>query len=87
STDLYVSYKGKTAELLNARRNILDALESRNLLAPICPSLRETIIADPGGDALDAVIAAVGVGRSIQHPQFPRIDWHGDYRHEAMVYL
>lgn len=61
---LYAPYKGRSAELRDARAVILDALAERKLL--VCPgeTLRETILDNNGGDALDAVLAAIGAGRA-----------------------
>lgn len=56
---LYLSYKGKTADYSAARRHILQALHDTGTVSIPDPALRQTILADAGGDALDSVIAAL----------------------------
>jgi hypothetical protein len=44
------------------------------------------IINDPGGDALDAVIAGIATTGAMTHPDFPRIAWQDEFALEACVY-
>lgn len=60
---LYYPYKGSGAEMLMARTSILDALIERQALQPIAGRMRDTIIGNTGGDALDSVLAAVATAR------------------------
>lgn len=55
---LYFPYKRRGAEGAAARAAILDGLAARGAVAPLPAGLRAVVQADPGGDALDAVIAA-----------------------------
>lgn len=59
SEGLYMSYKGPSAKSAAARAAILDGLIARNLLRSPPATLRATILRNKGGDALDAVIAAI----------------------------
>ena len=60
---LYAPYKGRGDALRDARANILKSLTARGVLSPVRGKLRATILDNPGGDALDAVLAAVGAAR------------------------
>ncbi|MGE0745326.1 MAG: DUF429 domain-containing protein [Rhodospirillales bacterium] len=55
---LYFPYKQRGADGAAARAAILDGLTARGAVAPLPAGLRAVVLADPGGDALDAVIAA-----------------------------
>lgn len=56
---LYEPYKGRALGHRKRRETILRRLITDRLLAAPSPQIERTIIDDPGGDALDAVIAAV----------------------------
>ena len=68
SENLYPSYKGPSAEAANARALILEGLMKRNLIEPLSPPLRKTLLENKGGDALDAVIAAIIAIRARNDP-------------------
>jgi hypothetical protein len=53
----------------------------------IPPSLRRTIMRNPGGDALDAVIAAVGVQQAWQRAEHNDIRRDARYRLEGFLYV
>lgn len=55
---LYFPYKRRGADGAAARAAILDGLVARGRLAPLPAALRDAVLADAGGDALDALIAA-----------------------------
>ena len=57
--DLYVPYKGRGGALADARKGLIKQLAVNGLLSEPDKSLAERVIGDPGGDALDAVLAAV----------------------------
>jgi hypothetical protein len=79
-------YKGKTKEHLKNRRDILNRLKGRNVAIPR-KGLQRVIIADAGGDALDSVIAAYTVGKSLLNPTFPFPQgWKKEYALEGYVY-
>lgn len=60
---LYVPYKGRGEELRAARAVILRSVTRRGLLSPVRGKLRETILDNTGGDALDAVLSAIAAAR------------------------
>jgi hypothetical protein len=57
------SYKG--AALADQRRRILRGLTKRSLLRPLPRSLQRRVVDDPGGDALDSIIAALATSRAL----------------------
>jgi len=61
---LYPSYKGRGDAARDARRQIVNGLARRGLLAPLSQSLRHLAIENQGGDALDSMVAAVATGRA-----------------------
>lgn len=65
---LYRSYKLKGDTGTSARSAILAALAARGIVAPLADDIRQIVIADRGGDALDAVLAAVGAARTADAP-------------------
>lgn len=78
---LYPSYKGRTPAHRKARQRILDHLVARGFLVPPRRSLRQMLLDNLGGDALDAVIGAIAVNRSQFDHKRDRID-----RLEGRVY-
>ena len=56
---LYFPYKGRAPGRRKARANILSEITHRNYLMPIIGTTRMRVVEDNGGDALDAIIAAV----------------------------
>lgn len=69
SIGLYPSYKGRGAALRRARLRILDGLVTRGALTAPSTSLRKLLLDNAGGDALDAVIAAVATARADLTPK------------------
>lgn len=67
---LYRPYKGSGPERWAARAEILAALGAAGDLA-VSEEIRERAVADPGGDALDALIAALATARALAAPDFP----------------
>lgn len=66
--NLYLSYKGPSPDAATARATILDGLIARGLMKPPPPTLRKTLLNNKGGDALDAVIAAIIAIRARNDP-------------------
>ena len=56
---LYSPYKGRTPDLQKTRSSILAEITKRNYLMPVTGKTRRRVVEDVGGDALDAIIAAV----------------------------
>lgn len=67
---LYRSYKGRSGEHRAARERILAGIESPGTVAIPAP-LRQVMLDDTGGDALDSLIAAVATARAVRDPHFP----------------
>lgn len=57
-------YKGTSPEHVETRREILRALEDAGV--EVTPEVRETAIADPEGDAVDAIVATMATARAVQ---------------------
>ncbi|MFN8475236.1 MAG: DUF429 domain-containing protein [Anaerolineae bacterium] len=83
---LYVSYKHRGEEYRRARLHILSELERRGPLQLTDPRLREAILDDHQGDALDSVVAAYAVFKS--QPQFgkARAEYSEDCLLEGYIY-
>ncbi|MHB8575689.1 MAG: DUF429 domain-containing protein [Dehalococcoidia bacterium] len=61
-------YKGAGAAPLEARRRILTALEGEHWFS-LADNLRDVVLADPEGDALDSVIAAYATAEAFRNPE------------------
>jgi hypothetical protein len=61
--NLYKPYKGAGPVLQNSRENIVRTLTRRGLLAPVRGHMRQSILDNTGGDALDAVLSALAAAR------------------------
>ncbi len=61
-------YKGKTPSHCSARLDILQHFEKEGSLAIPALQVLDTILADPGGDALDSVLAALATFRALRNP-------------------
>lgn len=83
---LYMPYKGKSREYYQARARILKAIEETTLLSAPAP-LQSTILDDPGGDALDSVVAAFAVFRTLCHPDGFGVGSNDAYALEGYVYV
>ena len=82
---LYKQRSGKppTAEQQAVRRTILAAI-GRSV--KISPRHRQTILSNPGGDALDSVLAAVGSFTAWRSDDHAAVARHSRYRREGRVY-
>jgi hypothetical protein len=72
-----------TPQRRSTRRVILRALEH---YIDIPPRDRRTIMRNGGGDALDAVIAAVGAFQSWRHADHAQIARHDRYPREGYIF-
>jgi hypothetical protein len=61
-------------------------LRAVSKLVEISPHRRRLIMNDPGGDALDAVLAGVGGWTGFASADHQAIRKHSRYRHEGYVY-
>jgi hypothetical protein len=74
---LYNPYKGRSPALRAAREDIVQSLTRRGLLAPIRGGLRRTVLDNPGGDALDAVLSAIAaalIDTALPRDKYDRIE-------------
>jgi hypothetical protein len=71
---LYWPYKGKTAERRQNREQILGRLQAHTPLSVPDRSVVSAILNDPGGDALDSVIAALATFRALEEPESLAVD-------------
>jgi hypothetical protein len=83
------NYKQPTGGPLTRRRKrtrhtLLEALAE---FVDIGPAFRRTVMRNPGGDALDAVIAAVGAWRAVPAADHRAIARHPRYKHEGHLYV
>ena len=60
---LYKPYKGRGPELRKSRENIVRTLIRRGLLSRVRGPMRQVILDNAGGDALDAVLSALAAAR------------------------
>ena len=65
---LYWPYKGRTPKHRQGRLAIIRRLAERGLLHKPARRLHRVLVDDPGGDALDGAIAAIGAARAIRDP-------------------
>jgi hypothetical protein len=63
---LYDPYKGKAPDRRAARQALVAALVYRFGLRFATPDLAERLVADPEGDALDAVVCAIATARALE---------------------
>ena len=73
-----------TPKRRRTRRAIIAALDG---MVKIGDRERRVLMRNPGADALDAVIAAVGVGRAMAVADHPSIARHHRYPHEGHLYV
>jgi hypothetical protein len=71
SIRLYPSYKGRSKDHRKERRSIVAGILERNLIAPLPAPIAATLVDDTGGDALDAVLAAVCAANASRHDPSP----------------
>jgi hypothetical protein len=71
---LYRPYKGNSPAHRRGRRDIVAALIDRRIVAPPARRFVLGLLADSGGDALDAVLAAVAAARTARLDPSPRDD-------------
>jgi hypothetical protein len=75
-----------TAVRRRTRRTILDGLRRHVVLDPTGDLHRRRIMRDPGGDALDAVIAALGGAQAVGGADHAAIARHPRYRREGHLF-
>ena len=80
------SYKGRDRQHAERRQKILRRLVDDRHVRPMARTLRSRIIDDPGGDALDAVLAAVGTWRGYRGYDHGELRADPRYALEGHVY-
>ncbi|HBJ35100.1 MAG TPA: DUF429 domain-containing protein [Planctomycetaceae bacterium] len=78
-----VGGKSPTPEKIAVRKTILATVEK---IVDITPSQRKVMLSNPGGDALDSLLAAVGVFQVTMLDDHQAIAKHPRYRREGRVY-
>jgi len=84
--DLYEAYKGRGEEKASVRERILASLSAAGRLRASSSDER-VIVEDAGGDALDAVVAALASARVAREPERLRVADGDPARLEALVYF
>jgi len=79
-------YKGPSGKAADRRRAIITHLTGNGLVRPMPRSLRRRIVDDPRGDAVDAVLAAVGAWRGYRDYDHARLRVDPHYGVEGFVY-
>lgn len=74
---LYRPYKGRSVVLRGSRDDILSALLTLTAAA-LPPTLRQQALDDPGGDALDALIALLATAEAVRDGCAERFEPHGE---------
>jgi hypothetical protein len=75
--------KPPAPEKVAVRKVILAAVEK---IVDVTPAQRKVMLANPGGDALDSLLAAVGVFQITMQDDHHAIAKHPRYRREGRVY-
>lgn len=81
---LYRPYKGRTAERRAARATILAGLAGQGVA--VAAELWPALLGDAGGDALDAVVAALATWRATRDPSIGRPAGGGSSHLEGRIY-
>lgn len=84
---LYYRYKGKAGAKRQFREKILDGLIEKGLLNSISTNVREKIIEDTEGDALDSIVAAVATHRALHNNIDLSTSLHDAYKVEGYIYV
>ncbi len=85
--NLYLPYKGNGAGRRAARARILGCLERAGALRLAAQRLRDAVLDNPKGDALDSVLAALATFRALRAPLHPAPADHKAYAIEGYVYI
>lgn len=80
-------YKGLGAGPAAGRQAIFRHLTAAGLVRPTARALRRRIIEQPGGDALDAVLAAVSAWRGYRGHDHAALRQDADFGREGFVYV
>ncbi len=84
---LYRPYKGAMHDRYIARKGILAAMEEACALSIASPALRQIVLDDPQGDALDSVVAALATFRALRGLAGHALSSRGEEALEGHVYV
>ncbi len=84
---LYLPYKGRTVQHRTARTHILEAFECTRAVTVPKAATRSAILGNRGGDALDSVVAAFAVFRTLRSQTFSVVESDDAYALEGYVYV
>jgi hypothetical protein len=84
---LYLSYKGRRAQHREARTRLVEAIQGRGSLRELDGAIRELVVEDAGGDALDSVIAAVATAHALRDQKAAPAANKDLYMIEGYVYV
>ena len=88
SAELYKPpYKGRTPAHWDARNHILKTLENSRSLTISSLALRDTILSNTPGDAIDSVVAAVITAKTINNPGSIETKLGDPYCVEGCIYV
>jgi len=84
---LYRPYKGAMRDRYMAREGILAGMEKACALSIASQALREMVLCDAQGDALDSVVAALATFRAVRSLAGPGVSTRGEEALEGHVYV
>ena len=88
ATGLYKPpYKGPTRANYDARNIILKTLENSRYIAVSSPALRDTILSNNPGDALDSILAAAIAANTVNDPECIDAKSGDPYCVEGCIYI
>jgi hypothetical protein len=86
---LYLSYKGRRAQhreaRMQARAHLVEEIQGRGFVHELDEGMRELVVEDAGGDALDSVIAAVATANALRDQKAASAGFTYPYRIEGYV--
>jgi hypothetical protein len=80
-------YKGRTPANKDARNRILESLENDSSVQVVSCALRDTILSNAPGDALDSVVAAAVTARIVGNPDSIEAKSGEPYDFEGCIYV
>jgi len=80
-------YKGRTPDHYEAQQRILKTLENDGAVRVSSPALRDTILTNTPGDALDSVVAAVVTAKAVRAPERMAAKSGYPYTVEGCIYV
>lgn len=72
---------------MQTRMHLVEEIQSRGFVDELDKGIRELVVKDAGGDALDSLIAAVATARALQNQNAAPAGKEEPYRIEGYVYV